>query len=107
MNRLPLLILALAMFAMTGSVARSQSLQRITVYVQNPTSGAINFSYRKGGDEWVKHKIQSGYTMTMTGIAPHLINFDNARGKRVQYSLRSGTTNYFQWSGGSLDLKHR
>lgn len=107
MQRLKFLLLALALVVVTGDDARAQGLQRITVYIQNPTSGAIPFTYKKGGDDWYQCKIQPGYTMTMTGIANHLIRFQNGRGKVIQYKLSPGSTNYFQWSQGTLYMMHR
>ena len=107
MNRFKFILLALALVAVTGGVARAQALKRITVYIQNPTSGAIPFTYKKGGDDWYQCKIQPGYTMTMTGIANHLIRYQNGHGKVVQYTLTPDSTNYFQWSQGTLYMMHR
>lgn len=101
-----LAMIAFCLFPASGVFA--QGLVQTTIYIQNPTSQTVNFSYRKGGDDWQKLHIDSGHTLTMNGIAPHLINFSNGVGSgRTQYKLTPGSTNYFQWSGGKLDLLHR
>ncbi len=109
MQQLHRFLLLLAFVLGLGTVASAQApaLQRITVYIQNPTSTTLNMNYRKGGDDWVKYQIRAGYTLTMTGIAPHRIRFDNGRGRQVEYTLPAGSTNYFNWSQGALNLLHR
>lgn len=107
-SRLQAICIAIGMCLFASGAASAQGLVQATIYIQNPTSHTVNFSYRMGGDDWQKFHLESGYTKTMTGIAPHLINFSNGVGNsRTQYNLTPGSTNYFQWSGGKLDLHHR
>ena len=107
-TRLQAIFAAIGMCLVASSAAFAQGLERATIYIQNPTSRTVNFSYRMGGDDWQTIHIKSGYTMTMTGITPHLVNFGNGLGNgRTQYKLTPGSTNFFQWSGGKLDLLHR
>jgi hypothetical protein len=101
------ILLALALSILIVPAAPASGLQRVTVYVQNPTSRAISFLYRMGGDDWTKYVIQSGYTLTMTGIADHYIRFDNGHHRTIQYRLTPGSTDYFAWSNGVLDVRHR
>jgi hypothetical protein len=107
-TRFRFLLVALALAIVTGGACQAApSLQKITVYLQNPTSGKIPFNYRKGGDPWYKSSIQPGYTSTMTGIAPHQISYQNGKGKVLTNNLRHGKTYYFQWSNGVLTLFSR
>lgn len=108
MHSVRFLLIALSLAVFTADSAQAApTLQNITVYIQNPTSRNIAFSYRKGGDDWYKATIKPGFTMTMRGIAPHQIRFDNGKGKVIAYSFRSNRTNFFKWSNGSLNLYHR
>ena len=109
MTRLKFLLLALSLCVVTGTAGTShaQSLRRATIYIQNPTSVYVNFSYKMGGDDWKKRRINSGYTLTMAGIADHYIAYNNGKGKVIQYKLAPGSTNYFSWSQGILSLRHR
>jgi hypothetical protein len=107
MNGFKVILLALVICVLTSNAGHAQPLQRVTVFVQNPTSGPLSFAYRMGGDDWRKYKIQSGHTLTMTGIANHYVRYDNGRGVNVEYRLTPGSTNYFSWSRGTLYLQHR
>jgi hypothetical protein len=98
------LLIALT-FSTAGDCA--PRLQRITLYLQNPTSGSINYRYQKGGDDWYNASIRPGYTNTMTGFAPHKIRFDNGRRQTRQYTLQGGRNYFFRWQNKTLDLKHR
>ena len=90
-----------------GNTGHAQGLTRITVYVQNPTSNTRSFLYKMGGDDWKTYTIYSGHTLTMTGIAPHYIRYDNAHHRTIQYKLTPGSTVYFSWSRGFLSVRHR
>ena len=107
MNGFKVILLALTLWVVTSDASHAQSLQRITVYVQNPTSGTLSFLYRMGGDDWQKYQIRSGHTLTMTGIANHCLRYDNGHRRNIQYTLTPGSTNYFSWSQGTLYLQHR
>ena len=107
MNRIKFIVLALALCIVTHSDTDAQSLRRITVYIQNPTSNWVPFQYQMGGDDWKKIKIQSGHTMTMTGIANHRISFQDGQGDVVNYTFNSSGTSYFMWSQGVLGLRRR
>lgn len=100
-----LLVVALLSLIAIG-VGHAQGLKNITVYIQNPTSSTLNFSYKKGGDDWFKKQIQSGHTQTFRGIAPHAIRFHNGQ-KVVSFSLSSSKTCYFSWRNKVLYLYTR
>lgn len=99
-----LLVVLLGIVAM--GVGHAQALQNITVHIQNPTSGTLNYSYKIGGDDWSKKTIRSGYTITYRGIAPHGIRYHNGQ-KVVFYTLKTSKTYYFAWRNGVLNLFHR
>lgn len=102
MNILKALLVALAFLLVASPDTRAQSLQKITTYIQNPTSGTLPFLYRMGGDPWRKYTLKSGQTYTMTGIAPHTIKFNNGAGSDQTFTCKHGKTYYFSWSGGTL-----
>lgn len=105
MSRIKFLLVALTLAIITGAACQAApSLQNITVYIQNPTSGKIAFSYVKGGDPWYVTSVKPGYTLTMKGIAPHKIRYQNGKGKIVTNTLQNGKTYYFKWSNGVLTL---
>ena len=72
MRSIHLLLVALS-FAIftTGNGQSPPPLRSITIYIQNPTSSVVGFSYRKGGDDWSNLTIKPGSTWTLPGIAPH------------------------------------
>jgi len=107
MKALRVVLFALALLTLTINTGHAQGLSRVTIYVQNPTSTTIRFLYRMGGDDWQKRYVGPGHTLTMTGIAPHYIRFDNGHGRNIQYRLTPGSTNYFSWSRGTLYFQHR
>lgn len=107
MPRIKLVLLAISLYCALSSAGHAQSLKRQTVYIQNPTSKPVYFSYRMGGDEWKKCQINSGYTMTMTGIADHYISHTDGKNNVRQYKLSHPQTVYFSWINGVLWLKHR
>lgn len=95
----------LVFFALAlATTAHAQGLRRTTVWIQNPTSNVLYFSHKAGGDDWRKTTLRSGYTQTFTGIDPHWVSFNNGKRKTIQYRLIGGTTNYFRWKNGALDL---
>lgn len=87
-------------------VGQAQPLQIYTVYIQNPTSNSVTFSYKRGGDDWQKIVLKSGSTITLKGIGPHQISFTNGQKKKNNYSLKAGTY-YFYRKNDVLDLADR
>lgn len=101
------LILVLALVLASAAPSPAQGLTRTKIFLQNPTSGTLNYSHKAGGDDWRKFNLRSGNTTSFTGIDPHWISFGNGRGRTVSYRLIAGSTNYFRWKNGTLDLLHR
>ena len=96
----------LVMAFCSSIISNAQNLQNITVYIQNPTTSTINYSYKRGGDDWAKKSLQPGYTVTLKGIAPHSIRFDNGKKTVRSYNMNAGTY-YFFWKNGVLDVSRR
>ena len=98
--------LLLTLTAVAPLAVQAQNLTMITVYVQNPTSGPISYTYKRGGDDWQKGSLGSGQTVTLKGIAPHTIRYHNGQ-KVMQYNVPSGATYYFEWRNKVLGLYSR
>lgn len=91
----------------TVAPAFAGGLVRTRVYIQNPTSGTLNFLHKSGGDDWRKYFLRSGYTQNLVGFDPHYVSFNNGRNATTKYRLIPGSTNYFRWQNRKLDLIKR
>jgi hypothetical protein len=104
-----LVLLSAVTFFLGSSVqpAAAAPLRRVIIDVQNPTSRAISFTSKTGGDDWVKRAIKPGYTQRISGFDPLYVSFDNGQRRTTKYRMAGGSTNYFNWSHGRLDLLKR
>ena len=97
-------LVAIAFLLVASPDSHAQGLQKITTYIQNPTSRSISFLFRKGTDPWGTYTVKSGHTYTMTGIAPHTIKYNNGAGDDITFNCRHGKTYYFAWANDALQF---